>query len=76
MVFHINNDKSDELPFFAMKLKEEEVESLPFEIIYSGNDEIFEADEKEAFTIIVKIIELMNLMQDEEWFSYPLGKLL
>ena len=47
---------------------------LPFEVIYTGEEENFRTDEKEALTIIVKILELMKLMQQKQWQSYPLGK--
>ena len=54
-------------------LNEEEVSSLPFEVVYDGKEETFKSDEKEAMTILVEILLLMNKLQVKDWWSYPLG---
>ena len=73
-IYLINKHKSEESPLYTRMLTPEEIELLPFEVIFTGEEENFLTDEKEALTILVRIIELMNLMQQKEWQSYPLGK--
>ena len=73
-IYLINRQKSEDCPVYARMLTPEEMGLLPFEVIYTGEEENFRTDEKEALTIIVKILELMNLMQQKQWQSYPLGK--
>ena len=61
---------------YSKKLSKEEISELPVDLIYLGSDTtVFINDEEEAFTKLVGIIYKMNLMQDPQFVSFPLGKL-
>ena len=57
-------------------LDADEILNFPFEIVYCAAEEQFKSDEKEAFQRLVKVIELMNKMQEKDWHSYPLGTII
>ena len=57
-------------------LDAEEISNFPFEIVYCAAEEQFKSDEKEAFQQLVKVIELMNKMEEKDWHSYPLGTII
>ena len=71
----ILNYKSWQQDNLSRLLTKDEVDKLPIKIVYTGDNLcVYESNEKETFTIILKIIELMNSMQPEELFySFPLG---
>ena len=61
---------------YSKKLSKEKISELPVDLIYLGSDTtVFINDEEEAFTKLVGIIYKMNLMQDPQFVSFPLGKL-
>ena len=75
-IFQLNHEhKFDgENDFLAKKLSQEEIKDLEVEIIWTGNQEFnFEVDEKEAMRLLASIIHNMNLMQEDKFYSYPLG---
>ena len=48
---------------------------MPVDIVYVGQSDVtFVNDEETAFTNLVSIIQKMNMMQDEQFVSFPLGK--
>ena len=57
----------------AKKMSEEEVKEMPVKVIYSGPVIDFLTDEKECFTLLMEIIKKFNLMQSDEFYSFPLG---
>ena len=60
---------------YARKLEKEEISQLPVEVVYVGPDSNgFVDDEEKAFANLVAIIAKMNLMQDQQFVSFPLGK--
>ena len=62
---------------YAKKLDREEIDQLPVEVVYVGPDShAFVDDEEKAFSNLVGIIARMNLMQDQQFVSFPLGKKL
>ena len=74
-IFALNHNRSSNNDPLAQLLTPEDIELLPIEVVYTGRtDAEFSTQENEAMRIILKIIELMNLMQSDEWYSYPLGK--
>ena len=59
---------------FAQKLSPDEINDLQMEPIYVGPvTPEYKTDEKEALELLLKIIAKMNLMQDPEFYSFPLG---
>ena len=72
-IYLINHDISEGMASFAKVLTQEEISLLPIEIVYTGPHQDFNTDEEEAFRLVARVIELMNMMQDPEWHSYPLG---
>ena len=58
------------------KLSKEEVDNLPVRINYSGEEVEFDDDEKEAFTILMRIISNGNKMQYRRYVSFPLGRFM
>ena len=70
----INHERSEDVNFYAHKLTVEELDDLPVEVVYVGTDNFsFLDDEQAALSILVKIIEKMNMMQAPEFYSFPLG---
>ena len=63
---------------YTRKLGAEEIMTLPVDIVYVGDEEPghYLDDEEEAFARLVKIIENMNMMQDKNFVSFPLGTTL
>ena len=72
-IFALNHMKDDPVDVYAKKLSVEEIQNLPFDIVYEGEEISYLDDEEEAFSKLVKIIENMNLMQDKDFVSFPLG---
>ena len=59
---------------FAHKLSMDEIQELPVEIVYTGEQKPdYLDDEKNALEIIIKIIRKMNMMQTSQIYSFPLG---
>ena len=54
-------------------LTEEDLKNLPFQISYIGPEFHYKTDEKEAFSILLHIISNANKLQDDEFYSFPLG---
>ena len=74
-VFLLNADPS--LNGYARKLASTEILSLPEEeIVYSGNPEVFEVDERKAFELLSSVIFKMNEMQEPTFHSFPLATFL
>ena len=57
----------------GQKLSQDEVDNLPVRVNYSGAVFEFDDDEKEAFTILMRIICNGNKMQYRRYVSFPLG---
>ena len=77
-IFLLNHEynKETELNFFSRKLSEEDIANLDVDIIWTGIKRFdFCDDEEEAFSLLNLIITKMNLMQEEEVYSFPLGNL-
>ena len=72
-IFLINHEISEENSELARLLTAGEVKKLPQEFIFIGPKTEYSDNEDEAFRLLVKIIELMNEMQEKDWWSYPLG---
>ena len=73
-MFILNHEKTKNGDSYARKLGVEEILCLPVDIVYVGNEgPHYLDDEEEAFTRLVKIIENMNMMQDPDFVSFPLG---
>ena len=53
-----------------------EIADLPMIISWKGPPLSFSIDEKECFKLITDIIYDMNQMQDPEFVSFPVGKIL
>ena len=67
--------RSEAENYFSKKLSDEEIQELPFDVIYTGQTtKSYSNDEEEAFKIILSIIDEMNAMQEPEWYSFSLGK--
>ena len=60
-VFGLNSNPA--FPGYAKKLSEEQIDGLPEEILFSGEQEDFQVDECEAFTLLGSMISDMNEMQ-------------
>ena len=74
-IFILNHKRNNNDDRYARKLGPEEILCLPVDIVYVGEDTPrYLDDEEEAFAKLVKIIENMNLMQDKEFVSFPLGR--
>ena len=67
MIYLINHDISEGMASFARVLTQEEIGLLPIEIVYTGPHQDFNTDEEEAFRLVARVIELMNMMQPPEW---------
>ena len=58
----------------AYKMTQVEIEELPVDLIYSGQEKTnFLVDEKRALEIILLILLKVNVMQSSEIYSFPLG---
>ena len=57
------------------KLTEDELKEIPIRPTYTGEEFEYKTEEKEAFELLLGIISNGNKMQNEEFFSYPLGML-
>ena len=58
-----------------METSNDEIGKLPVEVIYIGpKAPTYKTDEKDAIKLLLEIIKNMNLMQDPEFYSFPLGK--
>ena len=70
-VYRLNNADC-----FAYKMSELEIDELPVELVYTGqNNPQFIVEERRAFQIILQIILKMNKMQpDSKFHGFPLGK--
>ena len=67
-------DSEDHL---AYKMSKEEIDELPVEILYTGQEKPnYQVDEKNALELIIKIIQKMNIMQTSEIYSFPLGPVI
>ena len=55
------------------KLTEEDLKEIPIRPSYNGEEFHYKSNEKEAFEILMRIISNGNKMQDEEFYSFPLG---
>ena len=60
-VFGLNSNPA--FPGYVKQLSEEQIENLPEEILYSGEQEDFKVDECEAFSLLGSMISDMNEMQ-------------
>ena len=58
------------------KLTDEEVNTLPVIICYLGTDVKYSDDEREAYTLLLKIISNINKLQvSSDFMSFPFGKI-
>ena len=59
----------------GVKLTEEDINALPAIICYLGQDFKYSDNEREAYSLLMKIISNINKMQDStEYQSFPLGE--
>ena len=58
----------------ATKLSEEDIEELPVRIMYSGPVREYSTDEKRCYEVLMDILDKFNLMQNPEFYSFPLGR--
>ena len=72
-IFLLNMDTTREE--YAIKLTEEELNELPENIIYTGTQEVFDANHEDAFRLLTMIIGSMNKMQ-EDFYSFPLASFI
>jgi len=60
--------------FLAYKMTPVEIEEMPVDLIYSGQEKTnFLVDERLAMEIILLILLKVNVMQSSEIYSFPLG---
>ena len=77
-IHKLNHDyKSDVDEFYSRKLSSEEIETLAVEVVWTGDEnKEYSDNDGEAFDLLVSLIRNMNMMQDPDFHSFPLGKLL
>ena len=56
------------------QLAPDEIQSLPVNISWKGQDCYFRSDRKECIRLLCQIVSDMNLMQNQKFVSFPLGK--
>ena len=73
-VFRLNDLSTDPSLPYAEELTKDEVEQLPYKIVYDGPEMEFEADEEKFARIYTDILRDFMSMQNQEFISFPLGK--
>ena len=72
-VYLLNLERGEDKPY-SQKLTVDEISDLPVEPVYVGpQSPIYSTEEKAAIELLLKIIGKMNVMQDPEFLSFPLG---
>ena len=75
MNYEYSSDCNDDV--LARMITEQEKNELDVHVIWTGDKEIdFEANEEEAINLLAVIITKMNLMQDQQFYSYPLASFM
>ena len=65
-----------DLTRWGHKLDEQELAELPIRHCYNGKEVAYQNDRREAFTILMRIVNNANKMQDPEFYSFILGMFL